>query len=116
MVMMVGGFQSIDKFAEQNLCPDLQEWVSHNKLTKGVKYSSFNNHNYVLIALGEVSHPGYTIIIDDLKVQEEHIDVYVKSVPPEGETAYIQVIVYPYILAEIERPIVVYLDDDELSE
>jgi hypothetical protein len=90
---------------QAELPADVQEWIQDKKTSKGVYHYSGLEHDYLLISIGFRPNPGYRVEIAKVAKEEEsdeEVTVYIKEWLPEPKKMYPQVIVYPYILAEIK--------------
>jgi hypothetical protein len=81
----------------------VKEWVQASKNSSGIAEFSWLEHNYLLISLGFRPNPGYRIEVAKVEKGDGEMTVIVKERLPESEKMYPQVIVYPYILAEIKE-------------
>ncbi len=84
----------------------LSGWVRNHYSTKGIYYKNVDDKDYVLIAAGECSTAGYSIIVNELFSYDDpynkkvlYVDSEVQS--PERDQMVAQVITYPYTLLEL---------------
>jgi hypothetical protein len=81
----------------------VKDWVEARKNSRGIYEFSWLEHDYLLISLGFRPNPGYRIEVTKVGKSDGEITVVVKEELPEPGKMYPQIIIYPYILAEIKE-------------
>lgn len=61
-----------------------------------------DSHTYLIIALGERPHGGYSVEVDKIEQKQDGLHVYVNEKPPEKGAMAIQVISHPYTVVFVE--------------
>jgi hypothetical protein len=81
----------------------VKDWVEARKNSRGIYEFSWLEHDYLLISLGFRPNPGYRIEVTKVEKSDGEITVIIEEGLPESGKMYPQMIVYPYILAEIKE-------------
>lgn len=87
-----------------NLPANIKSVVEKVQDTKSQHFEVAVNdkHTYLIIALGERPHGGYSVQVDKIEQQQDGLHVYVNEKPPEKGVMAIQVISHPYTIVSVE--------------
>jgi hypothetical protein len=88
-------------------------WFLRHQKKRGVFRFTWESRQYLLIALGMRPNPGYQLEVVKVETGREGTDVFVTERLPEKDRFYPQVVVYPYILAEVKGLVNVWMKTDQ---
>lgn len=86
---------------------EIEEWK--NSLQKHESTVSYNDHTYLIIALGERPTGGYSVNVSKVEQRGSVLHVYAQEKTPAKGSMVIQVISYPLIVVSVKGN---YSDDD----
>ncbi|SEN23787.1 protease complex subunit PrcB family protein [Lihuaxuella thermophila] len=102
-------FKPIPLKEQKKLPAPVLEWIQEQKRFRGVFEFRLQKHTYVLIALGQRPNPGYRLEMVKVESGPEGTDVLIEEKLPLRGRMYPQVVVYPYIVAQVQGKIRVWL-------
>ncbi|SFJ31862.1 protease complex subunit PrcB family protein [Thermoflavimicrobium dichotomicum] len=102
-------FRVIEDKKMDQLPKEVLVWFYEHKRKKGLFVYTWQEQHYLLIALGMRPNPGYRLELIKVEGDEKETDVFVEERHPEKDKFYPQVVVYPYILAEVRGSIRVWM-------
>ncbi len=103
------GFKIIPLNEQKKLPAPVLEWVRDQKRFRGVSQFRFQKKTYLLISLGQRPNPGYRLEVVKVEPSQEGTDVLIEEKLPLPGKMYPQVVVYPYIVAEVQGKISVWM-------
>lgn len=102
---------------QMNLPPSVIKWVEAHKQIKGRHDFYWLGKQYTLLSLGYRPSPGYRLDVSKSEQAEDGVHLIVEERTPEQGMVYPQMIVYPYILLEIDQPVNIHLiSSNEMSQ
>lgn len=102
-------FKLVSLMDEKSLTEDIRESINASKREMGLHTLTHGNKRYFVISLGERPNFGHQIEVTKVKETDQKIIAEVKEVLPSRGGFYPQVITYPYVVAEAEKPLEVQL-------
>lgn len=102
-------FKIIPLKEQKRLPAPVLEWIQEKKRSRGVFEFRWQKHTYLLISLGQRPNPGYRLEVVKVEPSPEGTDVLIEEKLPLPGRMYPQVVVYPYIVAEVQGKIRVWL-------
>lgn len=95
---------------EQKQLPlPITKWLEEHKPVKGRHDFYWLEKQYLLLSLGYRPSPGYRLNILKSEQNGSRISLIVKEQQPEQGMVYPQIIVFPYILLEVDQPVDIHL-------
>lgn len=98
-------FKLISPKDNKLLPEDVWEWVHVSKREMGSHTFEHGNKRYYVIALGERPNPGHQIELTKVEETDQKIIAEVEETLPSRGGFYPQVIAYPYLVAEVQKPL-----------
>ncbi|MBA4494957.1 protease complex subunit PrcB family protein [Paenactinomyces guangxiensis] len=102
-------FRIISLKEQKKLPLSVTEWVHERKTVRGVSEYRRNKYSYLMISLGSRPNPGYRLELVKVETGRKETAVFVEEKFPLPGRMYPQVVVYPYLLAEVRGPVQVCL-------
>lgn len=102
-------FRILSSQEQKQLPVPVQEWIQKQKKFRGKAEFSWADKTYLLLSLGMRPNPGYRLEVVKIEDGEQGITVFIEEKLPLPGRMYPQVIVYPYMVAEVKGPVEVWL-------
>lgn len=91
------------KLEIETLAPEIQEWYESMKDKNYQGYTNTDNELLILITLGEKNCGGYSVAINDIKLDKNKLFVNYEIEEPTDTDAMITSFSYPYEIVSIEK-------------
>lgn len=94
---------------QRQLPPSVIKWVEEHKQIKGRHDFYWLEKQFLLLSLGFRPSPGYKLNILAEEQEQNGISLIVKEEQPQRGMVYPQIVIYPYILLEVDQPVSIHL-------
>lgn len=104
-------FKLIEPKDQKSLPEDVYESIHVFKRKMGLHSFMYKHKLYYVMSLGERPNPGHQLELTKVEEADQKIIAYVNEILPERGGFYPQVITYPYLVAETEKPLEVQISE-----